>query len=105
MHSLDRITGEDTSHDPRFVILLFAGQESVCHKQVVQMVFEDLLEDLDDGTLCARSLRSDRNFDSLPALPSKEEFAWLTQDKSKLPKRGRSSHLKVCDNYFDLSLE
>ena len=47
---------------------------------------EDLLEDFDDGSLCALSLRSDRNFDSVSAIPSQEEFAYLKQDKSKLPE-------------------
>ena len=36
--------------------------------------------------VCALSLRSDRNFDSVPAIPSKEEFAYLKQDKCKLPR-------------------
>ena len=54
------------------------------HRQ--ECLFEDLLEDFDDGSLCALSLRSDRNFDSVPAIPSREEFAYLKQDKSKLPR-------------------
>ena len=33
-------------------------------------LFKDLLDDLDDGSLRALSLRSDRNFDALPAISS-----------------------------------
>ena len=49
-------------------------------------MFEDLLEDFDDGSLCALSLRWDRNYDALSAIPTKEEFASLKTDKGKLPK-------------------
>ena len=49
-------------------------------------LFEDLLEDFDDGSLCALSLRSDRNYDALSAIPTKEEFSALGVDKGKLPK-------------------
>ena len=47
---------------------------------------EDLLEDFDDGSLCALSLRSDRNYDALSAIPTKEEFSALGVDRGKLPK-------------------
>ena len=60
------------------------GKNVAEHRQ--ECLFEDLLEDFDDGSLCALSLRSDRNFDSVSAIPSQEEFAYLKQDKSKLPK-------------------
>ena len=54
------------------------------HRQ--ECLFEDLLEDFDDGSLCALSLRSDRNYDALSAIPTKEEFSALKTDKGKLPK-------------------
>ena len=54
------------------------------HRQAC--LFEDLLEDFDDGSLCALSLRSDRNYDALSAIPTKEEFSALKTDKGKLPK-------------------
>ena len=54
------------------------------HRQVC--LFEDLLEDFDDGSLCALSLRSDRNYDALSTIPTKEEFSALKTDKGKLPK-------------------
>ena len=87
LHSLDRVTGEHNGLDPRFVIVMTSclqGKNVADHRQ--ECLFEDLLEDFDDGSLCALSLRSDRNFDSVPAIPSQEEFAYLKQDKSKLPK-------------------
>ena len=87
LHSLDRVTGEHNGLDPRFVIVMTSclrGKNVSDHRQ--GCLFEDLLEDFDDGSLCALSLRSDRNFDSLPAIPCHEEFAYLRQDKSKLPR-------------------
>ena len=87
LHSLDRVTGEHNGLDPRFVIVMTSclqGKNVADHRQ--ECLFEDLLEDFDDGSLCALSLRSDRNFDFVPAIPSQEEFAYLKQDKSKLPK-------------------
>ena len=48
------------------------------HRQ--ECLFEDLLEDFDDGSLCALSLRSDRNYDALSAIPTKEEFSALGVD-------------------------
>ena len=35
--------------------------------------------------MCTQS-QADRNFDSVPAIPSKEDFVCLRQDKSKLPR-------------------
>ena len=87
LHSLDRVTGEHNGLDPRFVIVMTSclqGKNVADHRQ--ECLFEDLLDDFDDGSLCALSLRSDRNFDSVPAIPSQEEFAYLKQDKSKLPR-------------------
>ena len=87
LHSLDRVTGEHNGLDPRFVIVMTSclqGKNVADHRQ--ECLFEDLLEDFDDASLCALSLRSDRNFDSVSAIPSQEEFAYLKQDKSKLPK-------------------
>ena len=75
------------SLDPRFVILMTSCLRDQCvsdHRQ--ECLFEDLLEDFDDGSLCALSLRSDRNYDALSAIPTKEEIAALQTDKGKLPK-------------------
>ena len=71
LHSLDRVTGEHNGLDPRFVIVMTSclqGKSVADHRQ--ECLFEDLLED----------------FDSVSAIPSQEEFAYLKQDKSKLPK-------------------
>ena len=87
LHSLDRFTGDDMSLDPRFVVLMTSSLSDQCvsdHRQ--ECLFEDLLEDFDDGSLCALSLRSDRNYDALSAIPTKEEFSALGVDKGKLPK-------------------
>ena len=73
--------------DPRFVVLMTSCLMGQCvsdHRQ--ECLFEDLLEDFDDGSLCALSLRSDRNYDALSAVPTKEEFAALQTDGGKLPK-------------------
>ena len=87
LHSLDRFTGVDMPVDPRFVVLMTSCLSDQCvsdHRQ--ECLFEDLLEDFDDGSLCALSLRSDRNYDALSAIPTKEEFSALGVDKGKLPK-------------------
>ena len=87
LHSLDRFSGDDTSLDPRFVIPMTSCLSEQCvsdHRQ--ECLFEDLLEDFDDGSLCALSLRSDRNYDALSAIPTKEEFSALGVDKGKLPR-------------------
>ena len=52
--------------------------KSVCSKTFLRI--------FDDGSLCALSLRSDRNYDALSAVPSKEEFAAVQTDGGKLPK-------------------
>ena len=52
LHSLDRFSGDDTSLDPRFVILMTSCLSEQCvsdHRQ--ECLFEDLLEDFDDGSL------------------------------------------------------
>ena len=57
LHSLDRFSGENMSLDPRFVILMTSCLKDQCvsdHRQ--ECLFEDLLEDFDDGSLCALSL-------------------------------------------------
>ena len=87
LHSLDRFSGEGMSLDPKFVILMTSCLQDQCvsdHRQ--ECLFEDLLEDFDDGSLCALSLRSDRNYDALSAIPTKEEFSALKIDKGKLPE-------------------
>ena len=87
LHSLDRFSGDDTPLDPRFVVLMISCVSEQCvsdHRQ--ECLFEDLLEDFDDGSLCALSLRSDRNYDALSAIPTKEEFSALGVDRGKLPK-------------------
>ena len=87
LHSLDRFSGDDSALDPKFVTLMTSCLMGQCvsdHRQ--ECLFEDLLEDFDDGSLCALSLRSDGNYDALSANPSKEEFAPLQTNKSKLPK-------------------
>ena len=87
LHSLDRFSGDDMSLDPRFVVLMTSCLSDQCvsdHRQ--ECLFEDLLEDFDDGSLCALSLRSGRNYDALSAIPTKEEFSALGVDKGKLPK-------------------
>ena len=49
-------------------------------------LFEDIFEDFGDGTLCALCLRSERNSEALPVLPSKEEYSMLPNNsKGKLP--------------------
>ena len=49
-------------------------------------LFEDIFEDFEDGTLCALCLRSERNSEALPVLPSKEEYSMLSNNsKGKLP--------------------
>ena len=87
LHSLDRYSGEGMPLDPKFVILMTSCLQDQCvsdHRQ--ECLFEDLLEDFDDGSLCALSLRSDRNYDALSAIPTKEEFSALKIDKGRLPK-------------------
>ena len=87
LHALDRFSGDDMSLDPRFVVLMTSCLIDQCvsdHRQ--ECLFEDLLEDFDDGSLCALSLRSDRNNHALSAIPTKEEFSALGVDRGKLPK-------------------
>ena len=66
------------SLDLRFVVLMNCCLSDQCvsdHRQ--ECLFEDLLEDFDDGSLCAFSLKSNRNYD-LSAIPTKEEFSALS---------------------------
>ena len=92
--SLDRLEsfGEGYSSeetlDPRFAVLL-----SQCllsnHRSDLRQGFlvEDIFEDFEDGTLCALCLRSERNSEALPVLPSSEEYSMLSDNsRGKLPK-------------------
>ena len=75
--SLDRLEslGEGYSSeetlDPRFAVLLSQCLLSNHRSDLRQgFLFEDILEDFEDGTLCALCLRSERNSEALPVLPS-----------------------------------
>ena len=49
-------------------------------------LFEDIFEDFEDGTLCALCMRSERNSEALPVLPSAEEYSMLSNNaRGKLP--------------------
>ena len=57
LHSLDRFSGDGIPMDPRFVVLMTSCLMGQCvsdHRQ--ECLFEDLLEDFDDGSLCALCL-------------------------------------------------
>ena len=73
-------------------------------------LFEDIFEDFEDGTLCALRLRSERNSEALPVLPSKEEYSMLSNNsKGKLldplrfvaPQRFVTSSLVQTLTYID----
>ena len=73
-------------------------------------LLEDIFEDFEDGTLCALCLRSERNSEALPVLPSKEEYSMLSNNsKGKLPdplrfvapQRFVTSSLVQTLNYID----
>ena len=82
---------ETESFDPRFTILLtecLVGDGCSDFRQ--SFLFEDIFEDFDDGALCALCLRSERNHEALPVLPSSEEYSLLqTGFTGKLPQQLR----------------
>ena len=92
--SLDRLEslGEGYSSektlDPRFAVLLSQCLLSNHGSDLRQgFLFEDIFEDFDDGTLCALCLRSERNSEAFPVLPSSEEYSMLSDNsRRKLPK-------------------
>ena len=92
--SLDRLEslGEGYSSeeilDPRFAVLLSQCLLSNHRSDLRQgFLFEDIFEDFEDGTLCALCLRSERNSEALPVLPSSEEYSMLSDNsRGKLPK-------------------
>ena len=92
--SLDRLGSREEGYssektlDPRFAVLLsqcLLNNHGSDHRQ--GFLFEDIFEDFDDGTLCALCLRSERNSEALPVLPSSEEYSMLSDNsRGKLPK-------------------
>ena len=89
--SLDRLeslgegySAEETL-DPRFAVLLSQCLLSNHRSDLRQGL--DIFEDFEDGTLCALCLRSERNSEALPVLPSSEECSMLSDNsRGKLPK-------------------
>ena len=91
--SLNRLESPDEGYDspmtfdPRFAVLLsscLVGDP--CSDQRQSYLFEDIFEVFEDGTLCALCLRSERNSEARPVLPSKEEYSMLSNNsKGKLP--------------------
>ena len=82
--SLDRLKslteGYDsgTIFDPRFAVLLSQCITGHKHSDLRQgFLCEDIFEDFEDGALCSLCLRSDRNAEALPVLPSSEEYSLL----------------------------
>ena len=88
LESLQEGYDSTRTFDPRFAVLLMqclVGDHRSDRRQ--SHLFEDIFEDLDDGALCAPCMRSDRNSEALPVLPSAEEYSMLSSnDKGKLPK-------------------
>ena len=89
--SLDRLEslGEGYSSeetlDPRFAVLLSQCLLSNHRSDLRQgFLFEDIFEDFEDGTLCALCLRSERNSEALPVLPSSKSIQCspITQEGS-----------------------
>ena len=91
--SLDRLESLDEGYDlqktfdARFAVLLsqcLVGDGRSDQRQA--HLFEDIFEDFDDGALCALCLRSERNSEALPVLPSAEEYSMLSNNsKGTLP--------------------
>eukprot|EP00439_Symbiodinium_sp_Y106_P024983 s292_g3.t1 len=78
------VTLRDAPHRRRHSSELVTG---FLNKRVQGFLFEDIFEDFDDGTLCALCLRSERNSEALPVLPSSEEYSMLSENsRGKLPK-------------------
>ena len=74
------------SFSPRFVVLLaecLQGTDRSDYRQ--ESLFQDLLEDFDDGDLCSLCLRADRNSEACSALPSTSEQFFLNAQKNQLP--------------------
>ena len=92
--SLDRLDslaeGYDsaTIFDLRFSILLSQCITGHRHFGLRQgFLFEDILEDFDDGALCSLCLRCERNSETPPVLPSSEECSLMSNNsKGKLPQ-------------------
>ena len=86
--SLEEGYSAEKTLDPRFAVLLSQCLLSNHGSDLRQgFLFEDIFEDFDDGTLCALCLRSERNSEALPVLPSAEEYSMLSDNsRGKLPK-------------------
>ena len=92
--SLDRLEslteGYDSKaiFDPRFAVLLSPCVTGHKHSDLRQgFFFEDIFEDFEDGALCSLCLRSGRNAEALPVLPSSEEYSLLSNNsKGRLPQ-------------------
>ena len=92
--SLDRLEslaeGYDSEKivDPRFAVLLSQCVTGHSHSDLRQrFLFDDIFEDFEDGALCSLCLRSERNAEALPVLPSPEEYSLLSNNsKGKLPQ-------------------
>ena len=87
LESLEEGCDSEKTFDPRFAALLsqcLVGDGRSDQRQA--HLFEDIIENFDDGTLCALCLRSERNSAALPVLPSAEEYSMLSSNaKGKLP--------------------
>ena len=88
LESLKSLHQHDLGLDPRLSVLLaecMIGDCSSDHRQ--HCMFDDILDDFDDGTLCSLCMRSDRSGESLPVIPSKEEYSFK-QDvtQGRLPR-------------------
>ena len=88
LESLEEGYSSEKTLDPRFAVLLSQCLLSNHGSDLRQgFLFEDIFEDFDDGTLCALCLRSERNSEALPVLPSSEEYSMLSDNsRGKLPK-------------------
>ena len=86
--SLEEGYSSEKTLDPRFAVLLSQCLLNNHGSDLRQgFLFEDIFEDFDDGTLCALCLRSERNSEALPVLPSSEEYSMLSDNsRGKLPK-------------------
>ena len=86
--SLEEGYSSEETLDPRFAVLLSQCLLNNQRSDLRQgFLFEDIFEDFDDGTLCALCLRSERNSEALPVLPSSEEYSMLSENsRGKLPK-------------------
>ena len=88
--SLDRLEsfkeGYDSSEifDARFAVLL---SQCITGHNYSDLRQGFLFEDFEDGALCSLCLRSQRNAEALPVLPSSEEYSLLSNNsKGKLPQ-------------------